>query len=1001
MLIAVVAIVLLISISHTSQVNNAAKMVAHTQEVIISSEKVLSSAVANETASRGYAVTGREDFLAAMRESKADVHREFANLKLLTKDNSGQQAKIDSLSAYLDKRISFSDSTEIVYKKIGSAAALARIGMGKLYSDKVKSFIESVQKTENILLVQRKDISEKKLSEQNGILLSIIITILLLLGVFIQKVRLDLKQKRQMAEKLVLTNAGLEKKVQERTDELTRASRKLEDTFMRIDDAFIALDKDLNYTYLNKRAEEMIGYKAGTVLGKNVWEVFPDAVGSATYQAVSKAMKEQRYILAEDYYAPFDLWQENHIYPSQDGVSIFIRDISERREAEQKIFKANRLYFFISQVNQMIVRVKDEKNLFDETCRITVSLGGFKMAWIALFDKSTGKLDPVISSNNDGEYLQKIRQGIINNVTEGKGPSSKAIREAGYVICNDIANEPLMEHWKEEAMAHGYLSSMHFPLKTFNKVVGAVAFYAGEKNFFDESEILLLQEAVGDICFALENIEKEKIKQRAEEEMRRSNERFEILAMATNDAVWDWDLITNKVWRNKNFYTLFGYNTGEMTADVSSWMSIVHPDDKERVLTGINDVVHSGKEHWVSEYRCIAKDGTVISVFDRAFVLHDDNKKPNRMIGSMLNITALKQAQEDIIKEKNLSDSVINSLPGIFYLYDTAGKFLRWNKNFETVSGYTSEEIAVMHPLDFFDKDEKELLTEKIGNVFITGEDNVQASFLLKSGEKIPYYFTGIAVDYKNTKCLMGVGIDFSERVKAQEEVKESSEKLHQLTAHLQNIREEERKRIGREIHDELGQQLTAIKMDIMWIDKKMPGEFPELKDKLKNVTGLLNNSNQSVRRILNELRPAILEDYGLKEALDWLSTQFTDTTGVPVNFIAKEAMGHKQVPEQVTMCIFRIYQEALTNITRYAAAEKVTTILNVKDNKVEFRVEDNGRGFDTSTIQAKKSFGILGMKERVLSLRGNFELVTAPAKGTTIDISIPIDTNKTNAVVI
>lgn len=995
MLLAVVAIVLLISVSHTKQVNNAAKMVAHTQEVIISSEKVLSAAVANETGSRGYAITGKQDFLNTVKESQKEAYKESANLKSLVKDNAEQQVRLDSLLKYLDKRIAFSDSTVIVYDQQGSEAALGRAGMGKFYADKVKSFIESIQKTENILLAQRKDVNEKKLAEQNGILLSVILTILLLLGVFIQKVRLDLREKKKVTEELALLNAELEQKVQERTSELTKTNRKLEDTFLRINDAFISLDKNFCYTYLNKKAEKIIGYTAETVLGKNVWEVFPGAVGSATYEAFNKAMKEQRYILNEDYYSPLNLWQENHIYPSPDGISVFSRDISERKSAEQKIFKANRLYFFISQVNQMIVRIKDEQTLFDEACRIAVNLGGFKMTWIALFDQTTGKLSPVIYSNETGEYLEKIRQGIIDSVSEGKGPSAKAIRDGGYVICNDIRNDELMGHWKEEAAAHGYLSSMHFPLKKFNNVVGSVAFYAGEKNFFDESEILLLQEAVGDICFALENIEKEKIKQRAEEEMKRSNERFEILAMATNDAVWDWDLITNKVWRNKNFYTLFGYDTQEMTADVSSWVSIVHPVDKERVLSGINEVINSGKEHWVSEYLCVAKDGTAVAVFDRAFVLHDDEQKPYRMIGSMLDITALKQAQEEIIKEKNLSDSVINSLPGIFYLYDMDGKFLRWNNNFETVSGYASKEIATMHPLDFFDEDEKQLLTEKIGNVFIAGEDNVQANFLLKSGQKIPYYFTGIAIDYKNKKCLMGVGIDFSERVKAQEEVRESSEKLHQLTAHLQNVREEERKRIGREIHDELGQQLTAIKMDVTWIDKKMPQEFPELKDKLKNVTGLINNSNQSVRRILNELRPSILEDYGLKEALDWLSTQFTDTTGVPVNFIAKEAMVHKQVPEQVTMCIFRIYQEALTNITRYAAAEKVTTILNVKDNKVEFRVEDNGRGFDTSTVQAKKSFGILGMKERVLSLRGNFELVTAPAKGTTIDISIPIDISK------
>lgn len=990
MLLAAVAVVIFISISHTKKVNAASKMVQHTQEVIISSEKVLSLAIANETASRGFAVTGRQDFLQTMNEAREAVYLEFQNLKTLTKDNE-QQLRLDSLLQYLDKRIIFSDSNVLVFNQSGSSAALARIGTGKIYSDKIRNIIGSIQRTENMLLAQQKDINEKKAAEQSGIYFSIIITILLLLGVFIQKVRLELKEKKRMTEQLASLNTQLEKKVEERTAELTYTSKKLQDTFLRISDAFIALDKNFCYTYLNKQAEQLTGYKAASLLGKNIWEVFPVAVGSATYDAFNKAMKEQRHIINEDYFAPLKLWQESHIYPSTEGISVFIRNINDRKNAEYKIFKANRLYFFISQVNQMIVRVKDEKTLFDETCRIAVEMGGFKLAWIALMDEATGKLMPVICTVETGEYVEKVKQGIVENVWRGKGPSYKAIKEGKYVICNDIENDELMGHWQQEAAQHGYLSSMHFPLIKFDNVVGAVAFYAGEKNFFDESEIALLQEATGDVCFALENFEKERLKQHAVGEMKRSNERFEMIALATNDAVWDWDLLTNKRWWNEKFYRLLGYTRGEVSTDITSWTNILHPADRQRVEKSIHEVIDSNKEYWNSEYRCIAKDGTEICVFDRGFVLHDEAGKPYRMIGSMLNITALKKAEDEIVKEKNLSDSVINSLPGIFYLYDTKGKFLRWNKNFETVSGYTTAEIASMHPLDFFDEDEKELLTEKIDNVFTRGQDNVQANFLQKSKQKIPYYFTGITVEYKNSKCLMGVGIDFSEKVKAQEEIKQTSEKLHQLTAHLQNVREQERKRIGREIHDELGQQLTAIKMDVSWIDKKMPEELIPLKGKIRNVLDLINGSNQSVRRILNELRPTILEDYGLKEALDWLSTQFTDATGVPVEFTAKETSGHKLVPEDVTICIFRIYQEALTNITRYAAAKKVTTVLNIRDNRVELHVEDNGKGFDTSIVKAKTSFGILGMKERVLSLRGNFQLDTAPERGTKIDISIPI----------
>ena len=153
------------------------------------------------------------------------------------------------------------------------------------------------------------------------------------------------------------------------------------------------------------------------------------------------------------------------------------------------------------------------------------------------------------------------------------------------------------------------------------------------------------------------------------------------------------------------------------------------------------------------------------------------------------------------------------------------------------------------------------------------------------------------------------------------------------LTAHLQHIREEERKRIGREIHDELGQQLTAIKMDVAWLDQKMPEEETAFKSKLKNIIELLDGSNKSIRRILSELRPGILDDNGLLEALEWLGIQFTDNTGIPLNFTTSEK-AFKSSPAVVT-CIFRVYQEALTNIAKHSHATDVNTLLEQKDGHI------------------------------------------------------------------
>lgn len=139
---------------------------------------------------------------------------------------------------------------------------------------------------------------------------------------------------------------------------------------------------------------------------------------------------------------------------------------------------------------------------------------------------------------------------------------------------------------------------------------------------------------------------------------------------------------------------------------------------------------------------------------------------------------SIKNKNQQLQLEKNLSDNILESLPGVFYLYNLEGKFLRWNRNFSKVTGYSDDEIATMHPLNFFREEEKELLTSKISNVFVVGEDNVEAPFLLKDGSTIPFYFTGISIQYEGETCLMGVGINISERVEAKQKLEKTNSQL-------------------------------------------------------------------------------------------------------------------------------------------------------------------------------------------------------------------------------
>ncbi len=266
---------------------------------------------------------------------------------------------------------------------------------------------------------------------------------------------------------------------------------------------------------------------------------------------------------------------------------------------------------------------------------------------------------------------------------------------------------------------------------------------------------------------------------------------------------------------------------------------------------------------------------------------------------------------------------------------------------------------------------------------------------LTKEGQPIWVEFVSNVYEESSRLVIQCNIRNITDRKKAADEIEYSTIQLRQLTAHLQTILEEERKRIAREIHDELGQQLTAIKMDLAWIDKKIPEDIKvaegiiPIKSKLKNLLSLVDGSNESIRKILNELRHGILEDNGLLEALEWQGNQFTEVSGISVKFITSEVS--LVLSEEIANCLFRLYQESLTNIARHAQATKVITSVKINKENIILIVEDDGKGFDVNALQNKKSFGILGMKERVLSLNGKIELVSAKGKGTKIEISLPL----------
>ena len=230
---------------------------------------------------------------------------------------------------------------------------------------------------------------------------------------------------------------------------------------------------------------------------------------------------------------------------------------------------------------------------------------------------------------------------------------------------------------------------------------------------------------------------------------------------------------------------------------------------------------------------------------------------------------------------------------------------------------------------------------------------------------------------------------DISARVKAEMELKEANNALHQLSNHLQHIREEERIQIARDIHDELGQQLTGLKMDASWLNKKIGAKDHAINGKITDMIKLIDEAVKSVRRILSDLRPSMLDDLGLVAALEWHSHETENRYGIPVKFLAD--FTEVEIAIEKSTSLFRIFQEALNNAVKHANAHSIISRLTKTENHIILQVTDDGVGMVEDEVKTKKTWGLLGIKERVFILSGKYTMKSEPGKGTFLQIEIPL----------
>ncbi len=387
----------------------------------------------------------------------------------------------------------------------------------------------------------------------------------------------------------------------------------------------------------------------------------------------------------------------------------------------------------------------------------------------------------------------------------------------------------------------------------------------GEKRFTNAKNIPLYEQNIM-ISTVLDVTEKVL----AEEELQKSNERYEYVTKATFDAIWDWDLDNETIYWGVGFQTIFGHKN--LKNNFKAWTANIHPEDLDRVVKSINASIAGVEKNWAGEYRYKRENGKYAFVKDKGIILRNMDGKAIRMVGAIQDTTQQKEYEKRIL---------------------------------------------------------------------------------------------------------------------------DVNEKLRYLSAHLQTAREEERITIAREIHDELGQQLTGIKLDASWLKNKTAVLYPEGIERTTRLINSINLTINKVRKIATDLRPGVLDDLGLEAAMEWHLEHFEEQSGISCTLKTKSIASHYN--KDINTSIYRIFQEALTNVMRHSEATKVEIKLYEKNEHLILEILDNGKGITETEKNNNLSLGISGMKERAIMLNGDFLLKKRKERGTQLIVSIPLNNQKEN----
>jgi PAS domain S-box-containing protein len=444
---------------------------------------------------------------------------------------------------------------------------------------------------------------------------------------------------------------------------------------------------------------------------------------------------------------------------------------------------------------------------------------------------------------------------------------------------------------------------------------------------------------------------------------------------------------------NQHFLDYAGYSESEMLQ--MDTLNIILSEDRRK--TSKNAVMMLKEQRFSPyEFRIVTRDGRIKWIMETVMSITFKGKRA--ILGNSMDVTERKEAGRRLEELEALESSILDAIPqAVVGLHERRINFA--NHAVKVIFGWHREEL-IGKSITMIYRNEKE--ADRIGDIFystLERQRTYETEFpcLRKDGQQILCRMKASRIGEKlREKRIVVTYENITAEKKAQDDLERSRQELRNLSVHLQSVREEERTRVARKIHDELGQSLTALQMDLSWLASRLPAGNKSIREKTQSMSGLVDATIENVHKIMTELRPSLLDDLGLPSAIEWQAADFQKRSGIRCQ--TRIDCGNGVIDKELATAIFRIFQETLTNIVRHAKAVHCKVSLTANEKEICLEVTDNGIGITQWQIDDPRSFGMIGMRERAHLWGGTVHVRNARPSGTTVRVLIPLDKGERQA---